>query len=67
MVGLRLMWPGDRLLLCSDGVTESLTDAALTELLADSRPPAEVAEAVVTAAIAAGSRDNVTAVVEDLS
>ncbi|MBI5831185.1 MAG: serine/threonine-protein phosphatase [Armatimonadetes bacterium] len=67
MVGLRLLWPGDRLLFCSDGITESLDDAALAALLADPRPAADVAERVVTAALTAGSRDNVTAIVQDLS
>lgn len=30
--------PGDQLLLCSDGVTKVLSDAAIAELLLDSRP-----------------------------
>jgi serine/threonine protein phosphatase PrpC len=53
---------GDVFLLCSDGVTETLDDARLAELL--SLPSAQVAcSAVVDEAFARGGRDNITAVV----
>lgn len=54
--------PGDRFLLCSDGVTKALDEAALAHLLT-AEPPQAVAEAIVAACLAAGARDNVTAVV----
>ena len=57
--------PGDRLLLCSDGCSGSLDDAALTRLLAEGTPD-EAAPALVAAALAAGSTDNVTVIVADL-
>jgi serine/threonine protein phosphatase PrpC len=54
--------PGDVLLLCSDGVWEPLSDDELVEELG--RPCAEAAaQALVAAAYAAGSSDNLTAVV----
>lgn len=52
---------GDVFLLCSDGLSEVLDHARIAELLA---APAEAACcALVDAAYAAGSRDNITAVV----
>lgn len=55
---------GDRLLLCSDGVTDVLTDARLAEALDLDLDRA--AERVVADALAAGSRDNITCVVADV-
>jgi len=56
---------GDRLLLCSDGLTDLVPDAEVLHLLAvDSRRLA--ATGLVRAALDAGGRDNVTCVVADL-
>ncbi len=55
----------ERLLLCSDGVTEMLDDQRIAELLAGAATAADAAEQVVAAAVAAGGRDNATAVVVD--
>ena len=54
---------GELLLLCSDGVHGVLDDASLCALLSASAPLNEIAQSVVNAAIAHGTRDNVTAVV----
>jgi protein phosphatase len=56
---------GDRLLLCSDGLTDLLPDDVVGELLAtdDAHSAAAV---LVQAALAAGGRDNVTCVVLDV-
>ena len=54
--------PGDRFLLCSDGLTKALGDTAVAAWLAD---PADPAQRLMDAALAAGARDNVTAVVVD--
>jgi protein phosphatase len=53
---------GDRLALCSDGVTDGLSDEALTDLLRSIDDPQTAAEAIVEAALKGGSRDNVTCV-----
>jgi serine/threonine protein phosphatase PrpC len=55
---------GDRLLVCSDGVSDALAPAEIAALLA-SGDPTEAADALVAAALEAGSRDNVSAVVAD--
>ncbi|MER6331911.1 MerR family transcriptional regulator [Streptomyces sp. NPDC001034] len=54
--------PGDRYLLCSDGLTEAVPDARIRELLASGSGPREL----VAAALSAGAPDNVTCVVADL-
>lgn len=71
-VRLHLDWavaahaPGARFLLCSDGLTKELPDARIAEELSRSTTPAQQAEALVSAALAAGGRDNVTVVVVHL-
>ena len=57
---------GDRWLLCSDGVTDYLREEDVAVLLT-SGSPADSADAIVRVALAAGSRDNVTAVVCDVT
>ena len=54
---------GDRFVLCSDGVTDGLSDASLTEILANSDDPQVAAETIVEAALKGGSKDNITCVV----
>jgi PPM family protein phosphatase len=56
---------GDRLLLCSDGVTDYLTDAEITELLRI-EDAAFAVRRLVGAAMDHGSRDNVTALIADV-
>jgi serine/threonine protein phosphatase PrpC len=55
--------PGDVYLLSTDGVHESLTDDQLASVLADGADAQVAAQALVHAALAAGSRDNCTALV----
>ena len=56
---------GDRLLLCSDGLTDLVPDGEILRLLsAESRSIA--ATGLVQAALDAGGRDNVTCVVADV-
>ncbi len=59
--------PGDRILLCSDGLTGMVADTEILELLAGGEGPQETAEALVKAALAAGGEDNVTVVVIDVT
>jgi PPM family protein phosphatase len=55
--------PGDQLLLCSDGLWDALTAERIAELLNAAAPLDVAAGALVDAALAAGSADNVTAAV----
>jgi len=57
--------PGDRMLMCSDGLTDELSDARIqAELRAQSGAQA-AADSLVAAALAAGGHDNVTVIVVD--
>jgi protein phosphatase len=55
--------PGDRLLLCSDGLTLMLPDSAIATALQNAGDVNEAAWALVEAANAAGGYDNTTVVV----
>jgi protein phosphatase len=57
---------GDRYLLCSDGLTNELDTAQITEVLASVSDPAQAADLLVQAARTHGGSDNVTAVVVDV-
>ena len=56
--------PGDRILLCTDGLFGKLSDDALTEVWADRRGDAAV-EALVGAAMREGTTDDVTVVLAE--
>ena len=56
---------GDRLLLCTDGLTDMLPDRDIAVILTDESDPQAVCQALVGAANAAGGHDNVTVVVVD--
>ncbi|MDG4821561.1 protein phosphatase 2C domain-containing protein [Asanoa sp. WMMD1127] len=57
--------PGDRLLLCSDGLSDYVEDATIGKTLREIRDPRACAEELVALALAAGTFDNVTVVVAD--
>jgi serine/threonine protein phosphatase PrpC len=56
----------ERVLLCSDGVTDLLRDAEIAEVLRANADPRDAAEGVVASALDAGGIDNATAVVVDV-
>lgn len=56
----------ERLLLCSDGVSGMIDDARIAEILRSCDDPRDAADELVAAAVAAGGRDNATAVVVDV-
>lgn len=66
-VAERVPVSGDRWLHCSDGVSDYLPDDAISDVLRAEADPQHAADALVGAALDAGSRDNVTAVVADVA
>ena len=56
----------ERLLLCSDGVSGMIDDREIAAVLAHTSDPRDAADRLVAAAVAAGGRDNATAVVIDV-
>jgi type VI secretion system protein ImpM len=59
-----LLQPGDRVLLCSDGLTRVVSDADLHRCMATGRLDGAV-HALIDAALAAGAPDNVTVVITE--
>ena len=58
---------GDRILLCSDGLSDLVPEAMISEILADSpEDPETPARRLLSAALDAGGTDNVTVVVVDV-
>lgn len=55
--------PADRLLLCSDGLTEELSDSSIASHLKSIRACDQAAQALVNAAKDKGGRDNITVVI----
>ncbi|MFM9376160.1 PP2C family protein-serine/threonine phosphatase [Gordonia sp. VNK21] len=55
--------PGDRIVLCSDGLNGELTDAEIEFIVAAADSPEVAAEALTAAAVENGAHDNVTVVV----
>jgi len=58
--------PGDRMLVCSDGLSGELSDEHICRILRDEEPVLAAADALVRAALDAGGRDNVSVVVVDV-
>ena len=62
-----LVRPGDRLLLCTDGLTSMVPEDQIGEVLRTVRDPQEAAERLVRMANEAGGMDNTTVVILDFS
>lgn len=58
---------GDRILLCTDGLTGMMRDASIAEILQNTPDPQEAAEKLVNAANRAGGLDNITVLILDFS
>ncbi|MDR1775641.1 MAG: Stp1/IreP family PP2C-type Ser/Thr phosphatase [Actinomycetes bacterium] len=58
---------GDRLLLCSDGLTAMVDDAHIAEILLANVDPTRAAERLIDAANTAGGADNISVIVIDVT
>jgi protein phosphatase len=58
---------GDRIILCTDGMTDPIPDADIPALVADSDSPDAALDALIGEALQRGGPDNVTVVVIDAS
>jgi protein phosphatase len=54
---------GDLLLLCTDGLTEMVNDAAITKVLTQTTSPSEACNNLVDLALENGGKDNVTVLI----
>lgn len=57
--------PGDRILLCTDGLNSILDDDHIRAILAEEKDPEKASKRLVAEAVSAGGSDNVTAMVID--
>lgn len=57
---------GDRILLCSDGITTMIEDPEIARIMGSSETAQECADNLVAAALDAGGYDNATAVIMDV-
>jgi PPM family protein phosphatase len=58
---------GDRILLCSDGLSDMVSETVISEILAESPDdPERAARVLLSAALDAGGNDNITVVVVDI-
>lgn len=57
---------GDRVILCSDGLSSMVSDKDIEELAVSSVTPQSAADTLVSAALTAGGHDNVTVIVVDV-
>ena len=55
--------PGDRILICSDGLTEEVTDEKIETILTSRKSCRETAQELIDGAKAAGGSDNITVVI----
>lgn len=58
---------GERFVVCSDGLSGELTDSDIAALLRAGGSPQGLADGLVAQAVAAGGRDNVTAIVLEVT
>ncbi|WP_307861126.1 protein phosphatase 2C domain-containing protein [Microbacterium sp. SD291] len=56
---------GDRIMICSDGLTSEIPDARIREVLQTVPDPQTAADLLITEAVDAGGRDNITVVIAD--
>jgi serine/threonine protein phosphatase PrpC len=63
MLPIRL---GQRLLICSDGLTREVSEAELSRQLAERRDPSASVLTLIDAALEGGGRDNITAIIVDV-
>ena len=57
---------GDRIILCSDGLSSMISDSEMETVAVSSATPQQAADNLVAAALTAGGSDNVTVVVVDV-
>jgi len=58
--------PGDRYLLCTDGLTGEVEHAAMEHILANTPDRTEAVGRLIEAALASGGRDNISVVIVDI-
>ena len=58
---------GDRFLICSDGVSDMVSIEFLETMLLQTQSPAKCVDTILVAALEAGGKDNITAIVLEIN
>jgi serine/threonine protein phosphatase PrpC len=66
-VGTSVLSQGDRVLLCSDGLTDAVSDQQISAILAEPSQLERAARELISAAFEAGARDNVSTILLELT
>ncbi|MEO8288544.1 MAG: protein phosphatase 2C domain-containing protein [Chloroflexota bacterium] len=64
---VRTLHPGDRLLLCSDGLNSMIEDSDMEDVLSTIEDPAMASHRLIELANEAGGHDNITAIIVDVT
>jgi protein phosphatase len=64
---VRTLHPGDRLLICSDGLNSMIEDEAIESVLASEQDTHEAARKLIELANEAGGHDNITVILVDVT
>jgi len=59
--------PGDRFLLCSDGLSGELDDTLLRDIMCAEEDPNDACKRLIEHALDHGGRDNITALIVDIN
>lgn len=57
--------PGDRIMICSDGLTSEVSDDHIYTILTSVSRPQDAVDSLIQAALRSGGRDNITVVIVD--
>jgi serine/threonine protein phosphatase PrpC len=66
-IGHLALQDGDRLLLCTDGLTDEVTDSEMAALLSRRSSPQDACDALLQLALDRGGKDNVTVIVAEFA
>lgn len=55
--------PGDKIILCSDGLNDAISNEAICEIIAKHSQPKAITRYLLDAALKAGGRDNITIII----
>jgi protein phosphatase len=66
-IGHLALQDGDHLLLCTDGLTDQVTDGEMADLLGRSSSPQIACDALVQLALDRGGKDNITVIVAEFA
>ncbi|MCF6300027.1 MAG: protein phosphatase 2C domain-containing protein, partial [Proteobacteria bacterium] len=59
--------PGDKFLLCSDGLTEEINDQQIEDIIKKDLHPQEICDQLIIAALKSGGSDNITVLIVQFS